>query len=176
MVHLLKNILTKEECRELVRQFDIESKLNISKDDKESYGNTFGFGPSNKFNLHNDKIKQKILEFFPENTLLENVHPYVRKYSNDSILVKHVDRTDISITVTICLESTINKDWPIWAEINGEDVFYNTNVGDGVLLTHSHETIHWRDKLICDENERVVQLFYHWRDVTNTSKTKKTLL
>lgn len=176
MVYFLKDILTKEECAELVAHFDIESKQNISKDDKESYGNTFGFGPSNKFNSHIEKVKSKVLEFFPENTLLENVHPYVRAYSNNSKLIKHVDRTDISITVTICLESTINTDWPLWAELNGEDVFYNTNVGDGVLLTHSHETIHWRDELICNENQRVVQLFYHWRDVTNTSKTKKTLL
>jgi len=175
MIHLIENILTNDECEFLVKQFDIEKKTKKSSDDS-SYGNSFGFGPSNKFNVYMDKLKPKILEFFPNGTLLENVNAYVREYLNESQLVKHVDREDIGITISICLEYNIKKEWPLWGKLNNEDVFYNINVGDGVLLTHAHQTIHWRDKLNCEEGERVVQLFLHWKDVTNMVKNKKTLI
>lgn len=175
MIHLIKNVLTNDECNFLVKQFDIEKKTKKSSDD-ETYGNSFGFGPSQKFNIYMDKLKPKILEFFRNGTLLENVNAYVREYLNDSQLVKHVDRDDIGITISICLEYNIKTEWPLWANVDNKDVFFNMNVGDGVLLTHATETIHWRDTLICEEGERVVQLFLHWRDVTNIVKNKKTLL
>jgi hypothetical protein len=95
---------------------------------------------------------------------------------NESELIKHVDREDIGVTISICLEYNIKTLWPLWGRLNNKDVFFNINVGDGGLLTYAHETIHWRDKLVCDENERVVQLFLHWKDVTNVVKNKKTLL
>jgi hypothetical protein len=175
MTCLIQNILTEEECKYLTIQFDIEKQSKGSHDD-ETYGNSYGFRPSHTFNLYLDTLKEKILNFFPENTILENVNTYVREYLNNSQLVKHTDRKDIDITISICLEYNIKTDWPLWAEIDGEDVFLNMNVGDGVLLTTAHETTHWRDKLICDENERVVQLFLHWRSQKYTPKKIKTLL
>jgi hypothetical protein len=175
MVHLIKNILTNDECLYLAKKFDIEKRSRHSTDG-DSYGNSFGFGPSYTFNVYMDKLKPTILKYFPDNTLLENVNAYVREYLNDSQLVKHVDRDDIGITISICLEYNIKTEWPLWANVDNKDVFFNMNVGDGVLLTHATETIHWRDKLICDENERVVQLFLHWKDVTALVKNKKTLI
>jgi hypothetical protein len=175
MIHLLPNILSIDECQHLTSKFDIEKKINRSSDD-ETYVNSYGFRPSKEFGIYMDKLKSKILEFFPTNTLLENVNAYVREYLNGGELVKHVDRSDIGVTISICLEYNIKTEWPLWGNLNNKDMFFNMNVGDGVLLTDADKTIHWRDKLVCDENERVVQLFLHWKDVTNLVKNKKTLL
>ena len=40
---------------------------------------------------------------------LLNVNTYVREYVNHSKLDKHIDRKEISVTMSICLESTIDN-------------------------------------------------------------------
>ena len=175
MTCLIPNLLTKEECSYLTEQFDIEKKSQHSSDNK-TYGNSFGFRPSHKFSIYLDTLKPKLLEYFPEGTVLENVNAYVREYLNNSQLIKHLDRKDIGITFSICLESSIKTEWPLWTRTKEEDNALNINVGDGALLTTAHETLHWRDKLVCGENERVLQLFLHWREFNYNPKKTETLL
>jgi hypothetical protein len=174
-MYLIKNILTPDECLHLTKKFDIEkqNKLDV---DKGICGNSFGFVPSYEFFTYLDKLKPEILKYFPNNILLQNSNPYIREYLNNSELVKHVDNDEFGVTISICLEHNIKTEWPLWANVDNEDIFFNTNVGDAVLLTHATETIHWRDKLICDKNERVLQLFLLWKDVTASVKNKKTLI
>ena len=77
--------------------------------------------------------------------------------------------------MSICLESTINKEWPLSAEIDGIEYSFNTNVGDAIILFNADKIEHWRDTLICNENERTLQFFLHW--IPNyTIKKIKTLL
>jgi hypothetical protein len=78
--------------------------------------------------------------------------------------------------MSICLESTINKEWPLCAEIEGKDYCFNTEVGDAILLFDADKTPHWRNILICNNNERVVQFFLHWIPVNYTTKKTKSLL
>ena len=175
MVHFIPNILSKEECDFLATQFDIERKYHASADDKDT-NNTFGFGPSYHFNVYMDKLKSKVLEFNKEIEALNNVNTFVREYVNESFLKRHIDRTEISVTMSICLESTINKEWPMCVEIDGKEYCFNTKVGDGVLLFDADKTTHWRDTLICNENERVIQFFLHWKPINFISKKIKTLI
>jgi hypothetical protein len=176
MIHLIKGILTKEECINLTNQFDIEKKINASFDIPKDTGYSYGFEPSYIFNTYLDTLKSKILEINCNIDDLTNVNTYVRQYKNNSYLEKHIDRTDISVTMSICLESTIDKEWPICAEINNQPHCFNINAGDGILLFDADKTIHWRDILICNENERVLQFFLHWMPVNyNTKKTKSLL-
>jgi len=175
MIYLIPNILSEEECKFLATQFDLEKSNTKNVDDIRATPNTFGFRPSNKFNVYLDKLKPKVLETL-NITDLTNTNVYVREYKNDSFLVKHLDRTDINITMSICLESTINKQWPLWAEIDNKNVNFNTNVGDCIILTDSDKIIHWRNKLICNENERVLQFFLHWKKIDYSKKQSKTLI
>ena len=175
MVHFIPNILSKEECDFLASQFDIERKYRPSADDKDT-NNTFGFGAPYHFNVYMDKLKSKVLEFNKEIESLNNVNTYVREYVNESFLNKHIDRKDISVTMSICLYSTINKEWPLCTEIDGKEYCFNTNVGDGILLFDADKTTHWRDTLICNENERVIQFFLHWKPIDFVNKKIKTLI
>ena len=50
-----------------------------------------------------DILSSKVLEFDKEITHLSNVNTYVREYRNSAFLAKHIDREEISITMSICL-------------------------------------------------------------------------
>jgi hypothetical protein len=78
--------------------------------------------------------------------------------------------------MSICLESTIDKEWPICAEIDNQAHCFNIEVGDGILLFDADKIIHWRDELICNENDRVLQFFLHWRPVVYVTKKTKTII
>ena len=176
MIHLIKGILTKEECNNLTKQFDIEKKINASYDKIKDTGNAYGFQPSYIFNTYLDKLKSKILEINSNIDDLTNVNTYVREYKNNDYLKKHIDRTDISVTMSICLESTINKEWPLCAEINNQEYCFNIDTEDGIILFDADKIPHWRDTLICNENERVIQFFLHWQPIKYESKKLKTLI
>ena len=176
MIHLIKGILTKEECDNLTKQFEIDKNINASRDKKVDTGNTYDFEPSHIFNTYLDKFKSSILDINSDIDDLINVNTWIREYKNNDFLRKHIDRTDISVTISICLESTINKEWFLCAEIDNKDYCFNTEVGDGILLFDADKIPHWRDKLICNENERVLQFFLHWKPVNYTIKKIKSLL
>jgi hypothetical protein len=175
MIHFFKNILSKEECEFLHNQFLIEKKININVDnDYEGLGtNTYGFRPSNIFNEYMDKLKPMITSCLLDNdNNIENVNTFIREYKTGSFLSKHVDRDDIGITLSICLYSNIDKEWPLCAEIDGKDFCKNTEIGDGLLLLTGNKTVHWRDFLECNEDEYVLQFFVHWK----LKKNKKTII
>ena len=174
MIHLIKGILTKEECKFLANQFDIDKKIKPSIDAIEHTGNAYGFQPSYIFNEYLDKLKSKILEINSNIDELTNVNTFVREYKNNDFLIKHFDRKDISVTISICLDSTINKEWPLYAKINNQEHSVNMDVGDGVLLFEADNIEHWRNTLISNENERVLQFFLHW--IPTYAKKIKTLL
>lgn len=177
MVYLISDILTKDECKYLTKQFDIERTHNESVDYEYAGTNiSYGFEPSFLFNTYLDKLKLKVLKYNPNMYDLLNVNTYVREYVNHSKLDKHIDRKEISVTMSICLESTINKDWPLFVEIDGNEYSYHTNVGDGIILFDADKNIHWRNDLICNENERILQFFLHWKPVDNTIKKTKSLI
>jgi len=50
MVHLIKGILTEEECKILTNQFNIDKKTNPSFDKEEDTGASYGFRGTHKFN------------------------------------------------------------------------------------------------------------------------------
>ena len=176
MIHLIKGILTKEECSNLTNQFDVDKHINPSTDKPKVTGNTYGYEPSYIFNTYLDKLKSSVLKLNYKIDDLKNVNSYIREYKNNDFLKKHRDRNDISVTMSICLDSTINKEWPLSAEIDGIEYSFNTNVGDAIVLFNADKTQHWRDTLICNENERVIQFFLHWKPVTYVTKKIKTII
>lgn len=181
MIYFLPNLLSNSECKTMLNIFDEEKKIKASEDTPiislEDKTNSHGFKPNNNiFNTYLNKFKSNIIQFDSTITELLNVNTYVREYKNKSILEKHIDRMDISTTMSICLESTINKSWPLFAEIKGKEHSFHTNVGDAILLFDADKITHWREELNCDENQRVVQFFLHWVPTTYKLKIKKTII
>lgn len=180
MIYFLPNLLSNSECKKLLEIFEIEKKIIPSSDVSVIYSgtkNSYGFQPiSDNFNVYLDKLKSIIIDINPTITNLFNVNTYVREYRNESFLEKHIDRKDISITMSICLESTIEKEWPLSAHIENKDYSFNTNVGDGILLFNADKTTHWREKLSCDNSQRVVQFFLHWKPDFSEQKKQKTII
>ena len=180
MIYFLPNLLSNSECKNLLEIFEIEKKITPSSDVSVNYSgtkNSYGFQPiSNDFNFYLDKLKSNIIDIDSSITNLFNVNTYIREYKNKSFLEKHIDRKDISITMSICLESTIKKNWPLNATINDINYSFNTNVGDAILLFNADKITHWRDELNCDNDERVVQFFLHWKPDFNQQKKQKTII
>jgi hypothetical protein len=157
----------------LVSEFRKQQKTRINADQTHLLVNnetTYGFKGYGKFDKLLDSLKPIITDL-NGNKKIKNVNSFIREYKNNSVLKKHVDRDDIGITLSICLFSNIKNNWPLHAEYDGIEISHNTNIGDGLLIINSDKIIHWRDELQCDENESVIQLFLHWKEISFTKKS-----
>lgn len=87
---------------------------------------------------------------------------YARIYYNDGVLGKHVDREGLKYTLSITLFSNLDNDWPLWCiDKKGTETPISIKPGDGALMVGTQLT-HWREPLICNDDQFVVQLFMHW--------------
>lgn len=93
---------------------------------------------------------------------IKPANSYCRIYYNGATLTPHKDRVGLDYTLSITLRSTLDKDWPLWCiDHNGVSVPININQGDGAMML-GHTMTHWRDALVCNPEQYVVQLFMHW--------------
>ena len=89
-------------------------------------------------------------------------HTYTRIYYNGGILGKHVDRAGLDYTLSVTLFSTLEKDWPLFCiDKKGNQVSANNSVGSGLMILGT-KIEHWREPLICEPNQCIVQMFMHW--------------
>lgn len=87
---------------------------------------------------------------------------YVRLYQRGSVLRKHLDRPDLEHTLSITLGKTASADWPLLAEDrHKKTISLIVPVGAGAMLS-GRQLPHWREPLECNDDEYVVQLFFHW--------------
>jgi hypothetical protein len=173
MIHFLNNIISPEDCEMLVSEFRKQEKTKLNADISHPLINdktTFGFKGYGEFDKLLNSLKPIITEI-NGNKKIKNVNSFVREYKNGSVLKKHIDRQDIGITLSICLFSNIKKEWPLCAEYNDVEISHNTNIGDGLLIIDSDKIIHWRDELVCNDNESVIQLFLHWKEMSIDKKS-----
>ena len=165
MLYFLPNLLTKNECSFLYKEFQTQKITTPNQDnDKKTLGlNTYGFRPNNTFNDYLDILKPTINKFIDtQNLVLENVNTFVREYKTGSYLKKHIDRNDIGITLSICLYNDTNETWPLNIDYKNKIHAINSNIGDGILLFDSNKIVHWRDELKCEDNNSITQFFLHW--------------
>lgn len=87
---------------------------------------------------------------------------FARIYYNGSTLSKHVDREGLDYTMSITLFSNLDTDWPLKCiDKKGEEVPIAIAQGDGAMMLGTKLT-HWREPLVCGDDQFVVQLFMHW--------------
>lgn len=93
---------------------------------------------------------------------VEPANPFSRIYYNESVLKPHVDRPGLDWTISLCLFTNINHDWPLKAKLeDGTIVEFPTVKCEGNLVNGRNLT-HWREPLQCGPDEYVVQVFLHW--------------
>ena len=157
-------LLNSERC-DLLNKVALEyfetNRMNLEKDGW-MYDNSYGFGSIPEY----EQLLDELTPLIKEKTGFENIkreNSYTRIYYNGAKLEKHKDREGLDLTLTICTYSNIKKPWPLYVEVESGDVkSFETKPGDGALIMGTAMN-HWRDPLVCGENEMVIQSFYHWR-------------
>lgn len=186
MIKIYDNLFSETELEEIHETFLYLREIKSSKLDLENT-NTFyvqnvcGTPDLDVVNKHAHRLTKIICDDYGGNYTFNN--SYTRMYFNDSYLKFHTDRKDLDITLSVNIFSNLDNDWPIhisntlyfggeWDRTLPKDVYeknskeYITKPGQGIAC-YGRKHVHWRDTLICKEDQYVLQAFYHW-------KTKET--
>jgi len=89
-------------------------------------------------------------------------NPFSRIYGNASILKPHVDREGLDWTISLCLFTNIDHDWPLKVKMNDGSIMDLPTVKCEASLVNGSKLSHWRDALSCSEDQYVIQTFLHW--------------
>jgi hypothetical protein len=88
-------------------------------------------------------------------------YSYLRCYTPESRLPRHLDRPSCEISATLPVgQWEAGPSWPIWAESGGQDLALDLRPGD-VMAYRGAEVPHWREPLT---NGVWVQVFLHYVD------------
>jgi hypothetical protein len=163
----LENIISEQLCENFTKimlEYKNNNKLifeNISNSDM--YKNSYGTGNIPEMESFLKEITDELLSYFDLSCKISN--SYTRIYYNGGTLKPHVDRPGLDYTLSITLFSNLKKEWPLYAiDKKGNQIKSNINRGDGLLILGT-KMQHWRDQLICADDEYVVQLFLHWTNI-----------
>jgi hypothetical protein len=146
----------------------------FAEDDKRYYNNSLGF-----FNLPEtmpfvSRLEKLVKKSYNCNVKFQNT--YSRIYQNGSFLGIHTDRPGLDISVSVCIKNN-NIQWPLCISNNLWNGPWRTDIdttawkrdfseqhlseGDAVAC-EGVKFPHWRDKLECGPEEKLVYVFYHW--------------
>lgn len=169
---LLRGILTPDECRRLVEEFD--SAATKQREDDAFYRGSVGlYQPPSSVPLV-PRLTQQLTPTFGE---LEFENSYLRSYVKGSILGIHTDRPGLDVTLSVCLEHNFEGEYPLWRSLqpffgpwNGSLPSYDLwlkdadalelGLGDGAAMEGIRYP-HWRDAF--EQDGRAVYIFFHWR-------------
>lgn len=163
----LENILTEEQCLNfasimiLMKEKNRLSYEGITSTGEPStyYKNSFG-GNSDEFEVTLREIQPRIEATV--GTKLVPCNSFARIYYNGGILTKHIDRSGLDYTLSVTLLHNLDSDWPLWCtDLKGNNVPLVIKQGDGGLMLGTTLT-HWREPLICNDDQFAIQLFMHW--------------
>lgn len=163
MILFFKNLLTKNECQKLNdAAFALIAENKFMFEGKEQYyANSYGYENITEYKPFLQKFTPKMLDLCKKELRQETV--YTRAYLNGATLKKHTDRKYLDLSLSVCTYKTIKQDWPIYIEKNdGVVEQYITEPGDAILF-QGRRYPHWRDDLVCAEDQLVLQTFFHWR-------------
>lgn len=177
MIKYYKDIFNKQQCEYVtIGMLEAHAENRIIKDNTH-YSN----GAVGAYNLNESLYLLFYLDKIIKKDYGHNINfvsSYTRIYSNGNCLKCHTDRSDLDITISICVMSNLPVEWPLYIsdtkiyvpwndnlpieeyKLNAKP--YHTPVGSGVACI-GKENPHWRDTLICKEHEKVIQVFYHWK-------------
>lgn len=179
-----------EKVNEFIRNDLYDKNVNsyeAPNDKKIDVGNPYEklnfFSSNEEYLKFKQDLTDKIQPYYDRKLIYS--HEYLRVYYNDSNLKIHTDRPGLDVTLSVNIggldnwEIKISKDripdevLDALVHIQGQSFVENykknyetflTPKGCGVVCD-ARDTPHWRDKLICKDDEYVMQIFYHWTAV-----------
>lgn len=163
----IPNVLTEEERLQFTNIMLLKKEQNllhfepIRPDGKPNphYTNCYG-GDSPEFEEALKRVQVRLEEELGIKLAVKN--SYGRIYYNGGILGKHRDREGLDYTLSITLFSNLNEGWPLWCiDLNNNHVPIAIGQGDGALMLGT-TLEHWREPLVCNDDQYVIQLFMHW--------------
>jgi hypothetical protein len=163
MILFFKNLITKNECQKLNdAAFALLSENKFMFEGKEQYyANSYGYENIPEYKVFLQRFTPKMLDLCKKEMRPETV--YTRAYFNGAILKKHTDRQYLDLSLSVCTYKTISQEWPIYIEKpDGLVEQYATSPGDAILF-QGRRYPHWRDDLHCEQDQLVLQTFFHWR-------------
>lgn len=159
----LDNVLTLEQCE----QFSV-IMLNKKNSSRLTYEKTVDSRMYQESYGGNDPLfEQALRDITPrmEEELQVKMKPansYCRIYYNGATLRPHKDRVGLDYTLSVSLFSNLKTPWPLICIDRKENtVPIDIAIGDGGMM-YGTEINHWRDNLICEPDEYIIQLFMHW--------------
>jgi hypothetical protein len=160
----LGRILTDEECDKLageVIEAYTTNKLNLETD-KQHYNNSYGGMTPGCW-----EMLKRFRGLAEEKTglALNLANPYVRIYNPESTLNSHVDREGLDWTISVCLFTNLNHDWPLKAKLTHWDTLEFPTLKGMAGLMNGRIIEHWREPLVCNDDQYVIQLFLHYTEV-----------
>lgn len=167
----LTNIISQYECEQFAKQMlylKALNKLNMEERgqlaapnaDPGVYRPSYGLGSIPAIDAYLKKISGPLGELLKIN--YKPLHTYTRIYYNGGMLGHHVDRKGLDYTLSITLFSTLQKPWPLYAiDKKGNTINADTKIGDGLLILGTAME-HWREPLVCEPNQCIIQSFFHW--------------
>jgi hypothetical protein len=159
-----EKIFTSERCDLLNKvALDYMRKKQLNHEaNQHHYKNSYGVGRIHEY----EQVLHEITPLIKERTGMSDIaveNSYTRIYFNGATLGKHIDRDGLDLTLSVCTFSNIKQDWPLYVEVKPDVIkTFNTPPGDGALILGT-KMLHWRDPLVCADDEMVIQSFYHWR-------------
>jgi hypothetical protein len=162
-----ENILSKEDCEhfaEIILKNKNENKMSYEGGSDFSpssfYGNSYGLGGISIMEEMMRNIQPKV-----ENQIgvkIKHANSFSRIYYNGGTLNSHIDRQGLDYTMSITLRSNLDKEWPLYfKDLKNNVIKLNINEGDGGLILGT-KLEHWREPLICKDNEYFIVMFMHW--------------
>ena len=164
MYIFFENLLDPEKCdlfNRIILKLKEEKRLNYEADGRH-YANSYGTGRIPEY----ENFLRELTPLVKQKTGLDNIteeNSYARIYYNGAALKKHVDRPGLDLTLSVCTFNNLDKPWELHVEVEKNKVMsFETKPGQGALILGT-KMLHWRDDLICREDQYVIQSFYHWK-------------
>ncbi len=174
MIKFYENLFNIRQCEHIANGMLSKHTANAAQKD-----NTYAFGSHGFYDLaeavYYVPMLTKLIKRDYGNVVFKN--NFTRIYFNGNELKIHTDRQGLDITLSVCIFSNINYQWPIYVsnvEVNGpwkenlpiesyvaDSTPYFIPVGSGVACLGTRNP-HWREPLVCDRKQMVIQAFYHW--------------
>lgn len=170
------NLFSEEESKALAYEMLTLYKNGSLAEDVTPYTN----GSLGAYNLPSTleyvaRFEELIKADYGDNIKFENT--FSRMYRNNNDLKIHTDRPGLDITLSACIYANIDFEWPmyvsnvmiegLWDSVADPEALkedydtINTPTGSGVACLGT-QAAHWRNPLICRDDQYVIQVFYHW--------------
>lgn len=146
-------------------------------DEMQDFNSSVGEQVPNAHHKYADPAMETLLlnlkDIMEKNTglTLYPTYSYYRVYRNGDVLENHMDRESCEISTSLCFNYSF-KDTEYSSPLYMDGIPVFLKPGDMVIYKGC-ELPHWREKLVCDDEDWLVQGFFHYVNANGNYKDFK---